>query len=108
MNQLLNNARRMRHQPTEAEAKIWRLLKGRQLGSHKFRRQVPMGPYILDFICFETKLVIEIDGGQHAGESSTRQDWLEGQDYRVLRFWNNEVMGNIEGVRRVIVEALEG
>ena len=67
-----------------------------------------MGPYILDFIYFDAKLIIEIDGGQHAGESSRRQAWLDGQGYKVLRFWNNEVMGNVEEVRSVIVEALEG
>lgn len=97
---LLNKARDMRHQPTMAEQKLWRLLRGRQLGGHKFRRQVPIGRYIVDLVCLEARVIIEADGGQHDREDAAekaRTQFLESQGFRVLRFWNNEVLGNIEG-----------
>ena len=95
-------ARRMRKTPTEAERKLWWHLRHRlPLNGSHFRRQVQIGPYIADFACHELKLVIEIDGGQHGvrttkDEARTRRLELEG--YRVLRFWNNEVLANIDGV----------
>jgi very-short-patch-repair endonuclease len=94
---------------TEAERRVWRLLRLRQLVGHKFRRQVPIGRFIADFACHEARLVVEIDGGQHdasSPEEAARTEFLQHQGYRVLRFWNNEVLTNIEGVHDVIVAAL--
>src|SRR5215467_1097314 len=85
------------------------LLRNRRFSGLKFRRQHPIGRYIADFCCLEVGLIIELDGGHHAstrGEDSHRGQFLEGQGYRVLRFWNNEVLGNIAGVLQRIVEAL--
>jgi len=93
---------------TDAERTLWRHLRGRNL-SHKFRRQAPVGPYILDFVCYEKKLVVELDGGQHA-ESRTdtaRDSWLAEQRFKVLRFWNSEVFENLDGVLQAIWHALE-
>ncbi len=103
-------ASRMRKTPTEAERKLWRHLRHSLTlaGSH-FRRQVQIGPYIADFACHRLKLVIEIDGSQHGSqvakdEARTRR--LKSEGYRVLRFWNNEVFSNIEGVLTEIQNAL--
>jgi len=100
-------ARRLRINQTEAEKKLWHYLRAKQMSAAKFRRQQPVGPYIVDFVSFEKKLVIEIDGGQHAEELSRTQDevrdgWLKQQGYTLLRFWNNEVLENIDGVWEVI------
>jgi very-short-patch-repair endonuclease len=96
----------MRKTPTEAEQKLWWHLRHYfpMTGSH-FRRQVQIGPFIADFACHKHKLVVEIDGGQHGSqlkEDQTRTRRLESEGYRVLRFWNNEVLSNIEGVLIVI------
>lgn len=75
----------------------------------KFRRQAPVGSYVVDFVCFEQKLVIEVDGGHHGAQQAddkVRTDWLESQGFHVLRFWNNEVMSNVEGVISSILAAL--
>ncbi len=88
---------------------MWRHLRDRQLRSCKFRRQVPRGPYIVDFACLEARLVMELDGGHHSDqtEADTRRTYfLEDNGYRVLRFWNNEVLDNIEGVLAIIENAL--
>jgi very-short-patch-repair endonuclease len=77
-----------------------------QLGGFRFRRQHPLGPYVVDFFCSEAKLIVEVDGGQHADESPTRAQWLEARGYRILRFWNNDVLGNTEGVLLEILRAL--
>lgn len=92
-------AREQRNNPTLAENKLWQRLRGRQLGV-KFRRQHCFGPYVLDFYCPALRLGIEVDGGQHAAsvEDERRDAWLAGQGVRVLRFWNNEVTGNLDGV----------
>ncbi|MGA7490442.1 MAG: endonuclease domain-containing protein, partial [Xanthobacteraceae bacterium] len=84
---------------TDAEAKLWRHLRSRQLAGCKFVRQEPIGPYICDFVCRERRLVVEVDGSQHADSPAdrTRDAWLASRRYRVLRFWNNEVLTNIEG-----------
>jgi very-short-patch-repair endonuclease len=102
-------ARRLRRDSTEAERALWRLLRARQLSGYKFRRQQPIDRYIVDFICFTPRLVIEVDGGQHGinldyDERRTRH--LEKQGFRVLRFWNNEVLENPEGVCMKILEVL--
>jgi very-short-patch-repair endonuclease len=94
---------------TDAERKLWRLLRLRQVSGHKFRRQVPLGRYIADFVCHEARLVIEVDGGQHdsaAPLETERTAFLQHEGYRVLRFWNNEVLANLDGVYDVIVAAL--
>jgi len=102
-------ARALRRRQTDAEKKLWSRLRGRTLAGYKFRRRYPVGPYIVDFICVREGLAIEVDGGQHAERSSAdarRTAYLEAQGLRVLRFWNNEVLGNIEGVLSTIMNAL--
>jgi very-short-patch-repair endonuclease len=99
-------ARRLRTTPTDAEIRLWSRLRRKQLDSFRFRRQQPLGNYVVDFFCPEAKLIIEVDGGQHAEESDTRQRWLEARGYRVVRFWNNDVLGNTEGVLQRILDAL--
>ena len=103
-------ARAMRSEPTEAERKLWWHLRYRlALPNSHFRRQVHLGRYIVDFASHGLKLVIEIDGGQHAEQSrrdATRTRFLESEGYRVLRFWNNEVLQNIDGVLEVIQSAV--
>jgi very-short-patch-repair endonuclease len=103
-------SRRMRKAPTEAERKLWWHLRHRLsvVGTH-LRRQVQIGPYIVDFACHRSKLVIEIDGGQHGSstqEDQQRTDRLQAEGYRVLRFWNNDVLSNVDGVLTVIHHAL--
>ncbi len=95
----------MRGAPTDAELRLWRLLRDRRLNSLKFRRQVPIGPYIVDFLCVGAKLIIEADGSQHAESprDNARDAYLESQGWKVLRFWNNEVFLNPEGVLETIL-----
>ena len=105
-------ARALRTDATSAEQLLWRHLRNRQLAGHKFRRQHPMGPYILDFVCLEQGLVVELDGGQHALPSDMAHDarrtgWLRGQGLRVLRFWNNEVLQQTGEVLEQVLRALE-
>ncbi|MCC7046862.1 MAG: endonuclease domain-containing protein [Alphaproteobacteria bacterium] len=95
----------MRALPTDAERRLWSKLRYGQLGGLKFRRQAPIGAYIADFVCFPIQLIIEVDGGQHATaerRDAARTAWLELQGFRVLRFWNNEVLSNTEGVLETI------
>jgi len=102
-------ARRLRKQSTNVEKLLWQRLKGRQLEGYKFRRQQPVGSYIVDFINFEKRIIIELDGGQHAIEKDMdkkRDNWLKAEGYKVLRFWNNEIFENIEGVLEVIRKKL--
>jgi very-short-patch-repair endonuclease len=101
----LRHAKAMRHIPTGAEKKLWRLLRSRQLESYKFRRQVPMGTFIADFVCHEKKIIVEVDGGQHAGNArdAARDQWFADAGYRVLRYWNNDVLKNPNGVLEAIV-----
>jgi very-short-patch-repair endonuclease len=100
-------ARQLRKNSTLVERKLWRYLRSRSLGGFKFVRQEPIGPYVVDFICREKRLVVEVDGGQHAesARDTVRDQWLLEHRYRVLRFWNNEVLGNIEGVWQTIFAA---
>ena len=100
-------ARQLRKNATRAERKLWHYLRTRSLGGFKFVRQEPIGPYVVDFVCREQRLVIEVDGGQHADNKrdAARDQWLVEHRYRVLRFWNNEVLGNIEGVWDTIFAA---
>ena len=101
--------RRLRSEPTDAEHRLWQYLRSRQIEGCKFRRQHPFGDYILDFACLDRKVVIELDGEQHAengGYDTRRSEFLEQAGFKVLRFWNNEVFENIEGVVQVIIAAL--
>jgi|SRR5579863_1778351 len=103
------HARQLRLTMTEAERRLWSALRARRLQRYKFRRQHPLGRFIADFACIAHRLVIEADGGQHA-ESRTdirRTAWLESHGWRVLRFWNNDILANIEGVQIAILQALE-
>ncbi len=105
------NARNLRRNLTDAERALWRHLRQRQVAGLKFRRQHPIGRYILDFVCLEARVVIELDGGQHAdrhGADQERTAWLEARGYRVLRFWNTEVLENPEGVMEVILKTTGG
>ena len=101
------NARELRKEPTEAEKYLWHVLRYRSLGV-KFRRQAIIGQYIVDFVCFDRKLIIEVDGGQHAESRKDvlRDRWLKSQGFKVLRFWNDEVLGNLEGIYETIEEQL--
>jgi very-short-patch-repair endonuclease len=90
---------------------MWARLRNRQLDGVKFRRQQPIGHYVVDFVSLENRIIVEIDGGQHNEHGITERDeertvWLKGEGYRVLRFWNNEVLNNVDGVLEVIGEAL--
>jgi very-short-patch-repair endonuclease len=99
-------ARKLRLTPTDAEIRLWSRLRRKQLEGFRFRRQHPLGPYVADFFCAEAKLVVEVDGGQHADDGDTRTRWLAARGYRVIRFWNNDVLANTEGVLQMILEAL--
>ena len=104
-------ARELRQRQTEAEKTLWARLRDRQLEGVKFRRQQPIGHYVVDFASFENRIIVEIDGGQHNehgifGRDERRAGWLNGEGYRILRFWNNEVLKNIDVVLEVIREAL--
>jgi very-short-patch-repair endonuclease len=93
-------AKALRKRMTDAEQILWRHLRAHRLGGMKFKRQQPIGPFVVDFVCFDSRLVIEVDGGQHQDNEKdrTRDAWLEGQGYRVLRFWNNEVLNELPAV----------
>jgi very-short-patch-repair endonuclease len=101
-------ARRLRRNSTDAENALWYRLRSRALGGHKFVRQEPIGPYTVDLVCRESRLIIEVDGGQHADNprDAARDKWLVDHNYRVLRFWNNDVIGNVAGVLETIAIAL--
>ena len=102
-------AKVLRKNSTDAENWLWRQLRAKRFGNHKFKRQQPLGKFIVDFVCFDAKLVIELDGGQHAEqavEDAARVAWLERQGFHVLRFWNNELMTNLEGVLAQILKKL--
>jgi len=98
-------ARKLRRNRTEAELAVWARLRRKQLNGIRFRQQVPVGPYIVDFLCLSHRLIVEIDGGQHATQilkDDRRTRWLESQRFTVLRFWNNDVSGNLDGVIETI------
>jgi very-short-patch-repair endonuclease len=102
-------SRELRNNPTDAERLLWRHLRNRQLAGIRFNRQVPIGPFICDFAARTARLIIELDGGQHAvrtAQDARRTDFLVSRGYRVLRFWNNDVLENLEGVLSVIEGAL--
>jgi len=102
-------ARQLRRTVTDAERRLWSALRARRLSGYKFRRQHPLGPFVPDFACIEHRLVVEADGGQHAdsAEDLRRTAWLERQGWRVLRFWNNDILANPDGVTDVVVRTLK-
>jgi very-short-patch-repair endonuclease len=105
-----HRARALRGAPTDAEMRLWSRLRNRQLQGFRFRRQQPIGGFIVDFFCPAAGLIIEVDGGEHADRAAsdeTRTRWLEARGYRVLRFWNNDVLANTDGVVLTIGSALE-
>jgi len=107
---LIPLARKLRRNTTDVERLLWNYLRDRQLDGFKFKRQQPLGNFIVDFICFESKLIVELDGGQHAEDMEAdliRTRWLASQGFQVIRFWNNDVLQNIDGVWQVISEHLK-
>ncbi|HSO84281.1 MAG TPA: endonuclease domain-containing protein [Thiocapsa sp.] len=102
-------AKTLRQAMTDAEQLLWRHLRAHRLDGQKFRRQQPIGPYIVDFVHFGGRLIVEADGGQHNGRDrdSERDVWLGEQGFRVMRFWNNDILQNPEGVLSSILAALE-
>src|SRR5262249_42042639 len=106
-------ARRLRANQTGAELRLWKHLRKLETRGTHFRRQVPIGPYVADFACLASRLLIELDGSQHGEDPTKSQDqqrtrWLEAEGYRVLRFWNNDITNNLEGVLETIYVALYG
>jgi len=102
-------AKDLRKRSTDAERNLWNKLRAKQIQGLKFRRQEPIRRYIVDFVCYEKQLIIEVDGGQHASSTEkdrTRTDWLSSQGFSVIRFWDHEVLTNIEGVLDSILESL--
>jgi very-short-patch-repair endonuclease len=101
-------ARSLRAKATDAEIVLWRLLRSRRLAGMKFRRQVPIGPWIVDFVSFEQRLIVEADGSQHAEseDDKRRDDDLSERGFRVLRFWNNDILLRSESVMEMIIDAV--
>ena len=110
MDLIRSRARTLRNNPTEVEKILWRHLRMWQLDGYKFRRQQPIGNYIVDFVCLESRLIVELDGGQHMEQSdydAERDNWLRAQGFIVLRFWNNDVLNNVDGVTERIFGTLK-
>ena len=102
-------ARFLRRNQTDAEKILWQRLRNRGISGYKFRRQVPVGPYVADFLCNSAQLIVEVDGGQHAEHKEYvqyRDDFLRANGYDVIRFWNNEVMNNLDGVLETLTLTL--
>lgn len=109
--QLLQNAKVLRKNLTDAERMLWQQLRANRLAHFKFKRQQPIGRYIVDFVCFEAKLIIELDGSQHQEnqeKDAFRDNWLKSQGFKVLRFWNNEWMQNQAECLETILAELTG
>jgi very-short-patch-repair endonuclease len=102
-------ARNLRHASTDAEQQLWHLLRSRQIAECKFRRQVPLGCWIVDFVSFEYRLIVEADGSQHADSArdQVRDADLQKRGFRILRFWNNDILYNSAGVLERILEMIE-
>jgi len=102
-------ARLLRQDSTNVERRLWYRLRSRSINGHKFVRQEPIGPCIVDFVCRAKRLIVELDGGQHADSQRdrVRDKWLVDHGYRVVRFWNNDVMKNINGVLETIATELD-
>jgi very-short-patch-repair endonuclease len=99
----------MRSESTDAEHRLWQILCAHRFAGYKFRRQVPIDFYIADFLCFAERVIIELDGGQHAESASDarRDSYLKAQGFRVVRIWNNDLFTNEEGVAETILSALQ-
>jgi very-short-patch-repair endonuclease len=109
----LRRARRLRAKATDTEILLWKRLRTIETAGTHFRRQVPIGPYVADFVCMAARVVIELDGSQHATgphqiRDKRRTRWFESEGYRVIRFWNNDLSNNIDGVLDTVYEALYG
>ena len=105
--QISPHAARLRREATNVERRLWDNIRNRQLNGFKFRRQASLGPFIVDFLCIEARLIVELDGGQHSAErDASRTLWLEGEGYHILRFWNHDVADNMDGVLEGIIAAL--
>jgi very-short-patch-repair endonuclease len=103
VNNTVSHSKNLRKRLTDAERLLWKYLRAKQVEGLKFRRQEPIVNYIVDFVCFESRVVVEVDGGQHSEERDAKRDnWLQSQGFKVTRFWNHEVLANIEGVLEVI------
>jgi very-short-patch-repair endonuclease len=103
-------ARHLRKNMTDSERRLWHALRYRQVSGHKFRRQAPIGPYIADFVCFEKKVILELDGGQHSEQAEAdakRTQWLNREGFTVLRFWNHQVFEDLDSVLEVIWRSVE-
>jgi very-short-patch-repair endonuclease len=103
-------ARKLRNNLTDAEQRLWRHLRRKQVAGFKFRRQCHIGPYIVDFVSFDAKLVIEVDGGQHSWQTEQdvlRTRWIKSQGFTVIRFWNHEVLQETDSVLQAILERVE-
>jgi adenine-specific DNA-methyltransferase len=104
---LISRSRALRRNSTDAERKLWSVLRSRQLNGFKFRKQVEIDGYVVDFLCPEKRLIIEVDGGQHTPERDARRTaFLESQGFTIIRFWNDEVLQNLDGVWATIEAAL--
>ena len=102
------HARRLRREATDAERRLWSHLRNRRLGGFKFKQQETIGPFIADFACVECRLIVEADGGQHAPEGDARRtEQLEKVGWTILRFWNNDILQNTDGVLEIILRACE-
>jgi very-short-patch-repair endonuclease len=101
-------ARRLRRASTDAERRLWALLRDRRLAGYRFRRQHPIGDYVVDFACTKHNLIIEADGGQHSDNQADerRTAFLQNEGWHLIRFWNNDVLANTEGVIETILRAL--
>ncbi|AUH51546.1 DNA (cytosine-5-)-methyltransferase [Chromobacterium sp. ATCC 53434] len=104
----LDFAKTLRRDMTDAERLLWKYLRAHRLNGEKFRRQQPIGPYIVDFVHFGARLIIEADGGQHneSGSDAVRDAWLHAQGFRIMRFWNNDILQNRDAVFETIWQAL--
>ena len=110
MNQLRTRARELRNNPTDAERVLWGRLRFWQIDGYKFRRQQPLGRYIVDFVCLEKRVIVELDGGQHAQQASLdaeRDRWLRDEGFTILRFWNHDVLKDVGAVKELIYKTLQ-
>ena len=100
--------KRLRYNMTEAETRLWHALRGRRFENHKFRRQVAIGNYVVDFVCYAKRLIVEVDGSQHeeSQHDNKRDAWLKGEGFRVVRIWNNYVLQNLDGALAMIADDL--
>ena len=106
---LTHVAKRLRQEMTDAERVLWREVRAHRFAGFKFKRQEPLGMYVVDFVCYEAKLIVELDGGQHASQKEADEErtrWLASRGFRVLRFWNNDVLTNTAGVMQEIEKKL--